>query len=384
MDAEQFELVRQSVRQFIRAEVLPLEAEIDESDEIPSRIRDAAARMGLFGFAIPEEFGGLGFGMVEDVRLAFEMGYTTPAFRSMFSSNNGLAGQVLVWQGTPEQQRRYLPKISSGEFTAAFGLTEPEAGSDPHSMKTTAVADGDGYVITGSKRFITNAPVADIFVVFAKTDNEAPHGEGISAFLVERGTPGLMVGPRDKKMGQHGAWTSEIFFDGMRVGRDALVGGEEGRGFNWAMRSLSRGRLHIAAICVGMAQRLLEESARYASEREQFGQPIGAFQLVQGLLADSQTELYAGKTLVLDAAGKFESGDETRIGPSCAKYFCSEMVGRIADRAVQIFGGSGYMRGTLVERMYRDARVFRLYEGTSQIQQVIIGRHLVKSGPLAV
>ncbi len=384
MDAEQFELVRQSVRGFIRSEVVPLEAEIDESDEIPSRIRDAAARMGLFGFAIPEEFGGLGFGMVEDVRLAFEMGYTTPAFRSMFSSNNGLAGQVLVWQGTPEQQRRYLPKISSGEFIAAFGLTEPEAGSDPHSMRTTAVADGDGYVITGSKRFITNAPVADIFVVFAKTDHEAPHGGGISAFLVERGTPGLTVGPRDKKMGQHGAWTSEIFFDRMRVGKDALVGGEEGRGFNWAMRSLSRGRLHIAAICVGMAQRLLEESARYASERKQFGQPIGAFQLVQGLLADSQTELYAGKTLVLDAAGKFESGGETRIGPSCAKYFCSEMVGRIADRAVQIFGGSGYMRGTVVERMYRDARLFRLYEGTSQIQQVIIGRHLVKSGPLAV
>jgi len=382
VDARDFDAVLTAVREFVAAEVVPAEQQIDETDEVPARIRERAAAMGLFGFALPEEFGGLGLTMTEEVRLAFEIGVTTPAFRSMFATNNGLAGQVIVWNGTAGQQERYLPAIARGDIIASFALTEPEAGSDPGGLTTSARRDGDSWIIEGAKRYITNAPVADLFVVFARTADGGP--QSISAFLVDRDTPGLWVGPRDKKMGQAGAWTGEVGFDGARVPAAALLGEREGTGFTTAMRSLSRGRLHIAAVCVGLAQRLLMESASYAGRRHQFGQAIGQFQLVQGMLADSQTECYAGRAMVLEAARHFDDGTDTRVGPSCCKYFCSEMAGRVADRAVQIFGGAGYMRGVAVERFYRDARVFRLYEGTSQVQQVIIARQVLRSGPLAL
>jgi acyl-CoA dehydrogenase len=376
----EFAEVLSAVRRFVRERVVPAEAEIEDSDAIPATIREQAAGMGLFGFAIPELYGGLGLSMSEEVRLVFELGYTSPSFRSMFGTNNGIAGHVLLEGATEEQKKAYLPKIASGEWTAAFALTEAGAGSDPSGLATTARRDGDGWVIDGAKRYITNAPLADVFMVFARTDAAASATRGITAFMVSRGTPGLTVGPKDAKMGQAGAWTADVYLDTVRVGGGAVIGGDEGvgRGFATAMRCLAHGRLHIAALCVGMSARLVEESVGFAAAREQGGHPIGEFQLVQGLLADSATDLYAARALVKDAAAAFDDGSDTRIGPSAAKYFASEAVGRIADRAVQIHGGAGYMRGVPVERFYRDARLFRIYEGTSQIQQVVIARQLLR------
>ncbi|MET7475898.1 acyl-CoA dehydrogenase family protein [Streptomyces sp. NPDC005648] len=379
MDAADFSDVLYEVRRFVRDRVVPLEAEIDEKDEMPADIREAAKKMGLFGFALPEEYGGLGLSMYEETQLMFELGYTTPSLRSMFGTNNGIAGHVLMVGGTEDQKVKWLPRIASGEVLASFALTEPDAGSDPSTLTTKAYLDGDEWVINGAKRYITNAPLADVFMVFARTDPDAPRTRGISTFLVPAGTPGLTVAPRDHKMGQFGAWTADVFFDDVRVPATALVGGESGlnRGFSTAMGCIAHGRVHISALMVGMAERLVDESVAYASTRRQSGQLIGSFQLVQGLIADSQTDYYAGRATVLEAARAFDAGTDTKIGPSCAKYFASEMVCRVADRAVQVHGGAGYMRGVAVERFYRDARLFRIYEGTSQIQQVIIAKALL-------
>jgi len=375
-DAE-FTDVLDAVRSFVRTKVVPREDEIEEADAIPADLRRAAAEMGLFGYTLPAEYGGLGASLSQDVQLAFELGYTTPAFRSMFGTNNGIAGQVLVNSGTDEQKQRWLPALAEGAI-ASFALTEAEAGSDPSGLTTKATRDGDGYVLSGAKRFITNAPLADLFVVFARTDPAARGTHGISVFLVEAGRDGVRVGPKDRKMGQAGAWTAEVLFDEVEVPASALVGGQEGAGFGAAMRSLVRGRVHIAAICVGMADRLLAESVAHARSARQGGQPIGEFQLVQAMLAEIQTGAYAGRAVVSDAARKYDSGADRRIGPSAAKLFCSEMVGRAADLAVQVHGGLGYMHGIPVERMYRDARLFRIYEGTSEIQKLIIGRALIR------
>ncbi|WP_329085147.1 acyl-CoA dehydrogenase family protein [Actinomadura citrea] len=375
MEPQDFADVLKAVRSFVRDQVVPREEEIEETDAIPEQVRRTSRDMGLFGYALPEEYGGLGLSLSEEVRLVFELGYASPAFRSMFGTSNGIAGQVLVNSGTAAQKDAWLPRLASGEVIGAFALTESEAGSDPSALTTTAARDGDDYVIDGAKRFITNAPEADVFMVFARTGG--PGSRGISTFLVEKGADGLRVGPSDEKMGQRGAHTAEVFFDGVRVPTDALVG-TEGTGFRTAMASLAHGRVSIAAVCVGLAQRILDETVAYAKERSQGGKAIGEYQLVQGLIADSQTELYAGRSMVLEAARAYDAGEDTKLGPSCAKYYCSEMVGRVADRAVQVYGGMGYMRGVAVERFYRDVRLFRIYEGTSQIQQLVIARNLLR------
>jgi acyl-CoA dehydrogenase len=374
-DADVAEIV-DAVRTLVRESVMPLEAEIDETDEVPAGLKQAAAQMGLYGFAIPEDYGGLGLSMAQEALVVMELGYTTPAFRSLFGTNNGIAGHVLLEGGTEEQKKTYLPRLASGEWTASFALTEDEAGSDPSGLKTTARRVDGGYVLSGTKRYITNAPVADLFMVFARHGTTAEASRDISAFLVPSDVPGLSVGPRDKKMGQHGAWTAEVILDEVMVPDQAIVGGQDGigAGYRTAMRCLAHGRLHIAALCAGLAQRLLDETVSYALQRKQSGHPIAEFQLIQGLIADSQTDVYAGHALVLAASRAFDDGTDTRMGPSCAKYFASEMVGRVADRAVQVHGGAGYMRGVPVERFYRDARLFRIYEGTSQVQQVVIAK----------
>jgi acyl-CoA dehydrogenase len=382
VDADDFRAIRAAVRELIRGSVLPREEQIEDDDAIPAELRDQAAEMGLFGYALPEEHGGLGVTMSEDVQLAFEFGYTTPAFRSLFGTNNGIAGQVIAKFGNAEQQKKYLPRMAAGELIGSFALTEAEAGSDPAGLRTTARRDGDGWVINGGKRYITNAPLADLFVVFARSDPAQTGGRGISSFVVETTTPGVTVGPKDKKMGQAGAWTAEVFFDDVRVGADALVG-EEGRGYSKALTVLSRGRLHIAALCVGMAQRVLDESVAYAASAKQGGAPIGRFQLVQGMLADMHAELLAGRSMVLDVAARYDSGEDTSVGPSSAKLFCTEMVGRAVDSAVQVHGGLGYLRTTAVERFYRDARLFRLYEGTSEVQRLIIGGGLLRAAGMS-
>jgi acyl-CoA dehydrogenase len=316
--------------------------------------------------------------MSQEVRLAMELGYTSPAFRSMFGTNNGIAGHVLLEGGTEEQKKRYLPKLAAGEWTASFALTEEDAGSDPAGLVTSVTASPDGgWVISGLKRFITNAPVADVFMVFAR-HADGPAAGKISVLMVPAGIQGVTVGPKDAKMGQHGAWTSEVRFEDVRVAAETLIG-TQGEGYLTAMRCLAHGRLHIAALCVGLAQRALDETIGYAANRKQGGQVIADYQLIQGLIADSQTDVMAGRSLVLAAAADFDSGKDRRLGPSCAKYFASEMVGRVADRAVQVHGGVGYMRGVTVERIYRDARLFRIYEGTSQIQQLVIAKQALRN-----
>jgi acyl-CoA dehydrogenase len=381
VDAVDLEQMLRTVRGFVREKVVPLEPEIDANDEVPDAIRRTAKEMGLYGFAIPDEYGGLGLSMAEEAQLVFELGYTTPALRSMFGTNNGIAGHVLLEGGTEVQKKEWLPQLASGQVVASFALTEPDAGSNPGGLKTVACQDGESWVVNGTKRFITNAPTADVFMVFARTDPSEKGSRGITAFLVPRDAPGLSVGPRDHKMGQFGAWTADVVLDGVKVGPESVIGGEAavGRGYSIAMRCLSHGRIHIAALCVGMAERLVDEQVGYSRTRKQGGKAIAAFQLVQGLVADSVTDLYAGRALVLDVARRFDDGSDLRIGPATAKYFASEMVGRVADRAVQIHGGAGYMRETTVERFYRDARLFRIYEGTSQIQQVIIAREVIGS-----
>ena len=381
MDEASFDQVLGAVRQFVRERVIPREDEIELTDAIPGDVRAATAELGLFGYALPEEFGGSGVNMSQDVRLAFEFGYTTPAFRSLFGTNNGIAGQVIAKFGSPEQQKAFLPRLASGQLIASFALTESEAGSSPAGLKTSARRDGASWVVSGSKRFITNAPLAGLFVVFARTDPAAEAGRGISVFLVDADSPGLTVGPRDHKMGQRGAWTAEVHLDDVRVPADRLVGAE-GRGYRSAMTVLARGRLHIAAMCVGTAQRVLDESVAHAAMSKQGGRPIGDYQLVQAMLADSYTELAAGRSLVLTAAERYDAGTDIAAGPSSAKLYCSEMVSRVADRGVQIFGGLGYMNSTVVERMYRDCRLYRLYEGTSEIQKLIIARELLAAAAL--
>ncbi|MEP6798109.1 MAG: acyl-CoA dehydrogenase family protein [Lapillicoccus sp.] len=378
MEAAEFESVLTTVREFVREVVVPAEAEIEETDDIPSGIREQAKAMGLFGYAIPEDYDGLGLSMSEEVRLAIELGWTTPSFRSLFGTNNGIAGQVVAKNGTAEQKQHYLPRFASGEVVASFALSEPEAGSDPSWMRTTARPDGDDWVIDGAKHYITNATRADVFMVFARTSGERGTTKGISVFVVPADAAGVRIGPNDHKMGQRGSSTAEVFFDGVRVDGSTLVGGQEGVGFAAAMTSLAKGRLHIAAICVGLAQRLLDESIRWATSSRQGETRIADFQLVQGMLADCHTEIYAGRAMVLEAAREYDAGTDQRLAPSAAKLYCSEMVGRVADRAVQIHGGAGYMRSVPVERFYRDARLFRLYEGTSEVQRVIIARAITR------
>jgi acyl-CoA dehydrogenase len=378
MDADELSAVLNGVRRFVRQEVVPLEESIDDNDEVPATIVEQAKQMGLFGFAIPSRYGGLGLSMHEEAQLVIELGWTTPAFRSLFGTNNGIAGHTLLEGGTAQQQATYLPKLASGEWIASFGLTEPEAGSDPGSLTTRAVRDGDHWVINGVKRYITNSPVADVIMVFARTAATGPPSRSVSVFMVPRLAPGVTIGPKDRKMGQAGAWCADVILQDVRVPHEAMIGGEEGAGYVTAMRSLAHGRLHIAALCVGMAERLVHESLSYALTRRQGGKPIADFQLVQAMLADSKTDTMAARALVLDAARRFDDGVDVKLGPAASKYFASEAVGRVADRAVQIHGGAGYMRGIAVERLYRDARLFRIYEGTSQIQQLVIAGQMIR------
>ncbi len=378
LDPETLRQFLDTVARFVRERLVPAEAEVAETDAIPPAIVDEMRRLGLFGMTIPEAYGGLGLGMGEEVEVLFALCQTSPAFRSVHGTNNGIGSQGIVIDGTEEQKRKYLPRLASGEIVASFALTEPEAGSDAASLRTTARRHGNGWLLNGTKRFITNAPEASLFTVMARTDPERRGAAGISAFLVEAPNPGLKLGSPDRKMGQRGAHTSDVIFEDCFVPADALLGGREGQGFKTALKVLDRGRIHIAAVCVGVAERLIRDMVRYAGERVQFGEPIGHFQLVQAMLADSRAEAYAARSMVRDAARRKDAGEPVSTEASCCKYFASEMVGRVADRAVQVHGGSGYIADFGVERFYRDVRLFRLYEGTSQIQQLVIARNMLR------
>lgn len=378
-DAQTLHILVDAISQFVDEALIPRENEVAETDEIPADIVSQFQDMGLFGLTIPEAYGGLGLTMEEEVTIAFELGRTSPAFRSYFGTNNGIGSIGILLDGTEAQKEHYLPLLASGELLSSFCLTEPDSGSDAASLKTTAVRDGDHYVINGTKRFITNAPHAGIFTVMARTDPAIRGSGGISAFIVERDTPGLSLGKRDHKMGQQGAHTSDVIFDNVRVHAGQLIGGVEGVGFKTAMKVLDKGRLHIAAVSVGAAERMLNDALHYAIDRKQFGQPIAEFQLIQAMLADSKAEIYAARCMVLDAARKRDEGQDIGTEASCSKMFATEMCGRVADRCVQIHGGAGYISEYAIERFYRDVRLFRLYEGTTQIQQLVIARNMIRA-----
>jgi len=377
-DQDALDALLDTVSRFVREHLVPAERLVDETDEIPADLVAAMKSMGLFGLTIPEEYGGLGLTMEEEVLTMFEMGQTSPAFRSLFGTTVGIGSQGILMDGTPAQKAHYLPRLATGELIASFALTEPEAGSDAASLRTSATPSGDSYLLNGTKRFITNAPLAGIFTVMARTDPGNKGAGGVSAFIVEAGTPGLQLGKRERKMGQRGAWTCDVIFEDCRVPATSIIGGRPGQGFRTAMKVLEKGRIHIAAICVGAAERMLGDALRYAAQRRQFGQAIGEFQLVQAMLADSKAELYAARCMTLDVARRRDRGDNVSTEASCAKLFASEMCGRVADRAVQIFGGAGYMAEHGIERFYRDVRLFRIFEGTTQIQQLVIARNMMK------
>jgi acyl-CoA dehydrogenase len=377
LDIETRNQLIETVRRFVREKCVPIEAKVSEEDRVPDSIIAEMRALGLFGLSIPTDYGGLGLTMEEEVLVCFELGQTSPAFRSVIGTNVGIGSQGVVMFGTEAQKSEWLPKLASGEVVASFALTEPGAGSDAASLRTSAIRDGDHYVVNGTKRFITNANRAGMFTLLARSDPSKKGAGGISAFIVPAKTPGVSVGKPEKKMGQQGAHICDVIFENARVPASLRLGAE-GEGFKVAMQVLDRGRLHISGVCVGVAERLIRECVAYAREREQFGQRIGDFQLIQGMLADCKTEAYAARCMVLDAARKRDAGESVTMEAACAKYFASEAVGRIADRAVQIFGGAGYVADYGIERFYRDVRIFRIYEGTSQIQQLVIARNLLR------
>jgi acyl-CoA dehydrogenase len=382
LDTESFDLLLPALQRFVRERLVPAENHLEEHDDVPADIIEDMKQMGLFGLSIPEEFGGIGLSMSQEVQVAFEMGKTSLAFRSVFGTNVGIGSQGILMDGTPAQKRDILPRVASGELIMSFALTEPDAGSDAAALKTRAELDGDHYILNGTKRYITNAPRAGAFTLMARTGG--PGASGVSSFIVPADLPGISLGKADKKMGQRGTKTCDVILENVRVPAANIIGGVPGQGFKTAMKVLDRGRLHISAVACGIAQRIMKESTAYARDRKQFGKAIGEFQLIQAMLADSQAEMLAGWSLVQDVAKRFDgkaaqvSDPDVSMRVSCAKMFCTEMVGRVADRGVQIHGGAGYINEYPVERFYRDVRLLRLYEGTTQIQQLIIGRELLR------
>ncbi len=377
-------MLRDAVRRFVDERLVPNEDRVEHEDAVPAEIIQDMRDLGLFGLAVPEAYGGLGLTMSEEAQIIFELGRTAFAYRSVIGTTVGIGSQGIVMDGTPAQKAHWLPRLASGEIMASFALTEPNAGSDAASIVTTATRDGDNYRLNGVKRFITNAPRAGMFTVMARSESGVDGAAGISAFIVSADTPGISLGKNDRKMGQRGTVTCDVIFDDVVAPAANIIGGEPGRGFKTAMKVLDRGRIHLSALASGMSDRLVEESVRYAVERQQFGQAIGAFQLIQGLLADSRTEAYASWVMVQDIARRFDTGEKVSADVASTKYFTTEALGRVADRAVQVHGGAGYMADYKVERFFRDARLLRIYEGTSQIQQTIIAKALLREAGLKV
>jgi len=377
-DSDVLRAMVDETRRFTREELVPAEEHVEETDEIPSGIIARIKELGFFGMTIPEQYGGLGLSMYEEASVVMEIGYAAPAFRSYFGTSNGVGTLGIIIDGTKEQRERYLPHIAKGDLIASFCLTEPDAGSDAASLSTRATRDGDHYILNGTKRFITNSPYAGLFTVFARTGPKESRSAGISAFLVERDTPGITIGPRNRKMGFRGSHTADVIFEDCRIPASALLGGGEGLGFKTAMRSLDHARLHMSALATGLSLRLIDEGVAYANERQQFGKPIANFQLIQAMLADCETEALASRAMVEKVSKMKDEGLTVIKETACCKYFTTEALGRIADRVMQIHGAYGYIKEYPIERLYRDVRLLRIYEGTSQIQQLIIAGEMIK------
>lgn len=376
IEQDVFDQLLATVDRFAKERLIPAERKVEEADAVPEDIIAEMRQMGLFGLSTPQQYGGIGVNAAQESRLIEALCYASLSFRSLIGTNVGIGSQGIVMDGTTAQKERWLPAVASGEIVASFALTEPDNGSDAGGIRTSARRGGSDFVINGTKRYITNAVHAGVFTVFARTNPDDPGAGGVSAFIVPADTPGITVAKPDKKMGQRGTKTSDVIFDDVRVPEAAILGGPKmlNCGFRTAMKVLDRGRIHIGSMAVGQGQRMLDIATDFALERQQFGKPIGEHQLVQGLLADSQAELHAARALVRATADTYDRDGQAILEASCTKYFCTEMVGRIADRALQIHGGAGYMSEYDIERLYRDVRLLRIYEGTSQIQQIVIAR----------
>lgn len=378
MDPEVFSQFIDQLKRYVRERLIPAEGDVIAHDRIPDDILSEMREMGLFGITIPEEYGGAGMNISQYIETVKQLSYAAPAYRSTMSINVGMTASAIRKFGTEEQKAHWLPRIASGEI-ACFGLTEPGSGSDSAAMQTMATRSGNGYVLNGTKRYITNSPHANIGLIMARTSREAlPKNSHVSAFIVNMETAGISIGPPDKKMGQAGAHIADVIMEDVEIGGEALVGGEEGKGFQIAMQSLDNGRLSIAAMGVGMNRRIVDTAVRYATERKAFGEPIANFQLIQAMLADSDAELYAAECMVADACLRADNGENIVRKAAASKMFATETCGRVADRCVQIYGGAGYLAEYEAERFFRDARILRIYEGTTQIMQLQIAKHMLR------
>lgn len=378
MDADVFNAFIEQLQRYVRQRLIPAEKEILETDMIPADIVNEMREMGLFGLTMPEDYGGAGMNIAQYVRTIRELSYAMPCYRSITSINIGMVCSALKNGGTEAQKREWLPRLAAGEI-ASFGLTEPGSGSDSAAMQSSAVKSGNGWRLNGTKRYITNAPFAGVALIMARTSKEAlPKNAHVSAFIVPMDTPGISVGKSDKKMGQSGSHIADIIMDNVQLPADALLGGEEGKGFVTAMQSLDNGRLSVGAAAAGYARRALDSALRYANERKAFGEPIANFQLIQQMLAESEIEIYAAECMLEDASKRADAGENVLRKAAAAKVFATEMCGRVVDRVVQIYGGAGYLAEYDAERFFRDARIYRIYEGTTQILQLQIAKHMLR------
>jgi acyl-CoA dehydrogenase len=371
-------LLQATVRDYVRDRLLPISMQIERDDAVPEDVLDEMKELGLFSIPLPEEYGGGGFSELGYCVAMEELGRANAAISNIIGGHCSLSGTAIALGGSEDLKRRYLPAMSTGEKLGAFALTEPNAGSDAAHIQTIAVRKGESFLLTGSKLWVSNGPIADLYTVFAVTDR-ARGTKGITAFVVDRETPGLKIGRVDEKMGLRGSKTSEVFFEEAVVPAENVIG-EEGHGFRVAMQTLDGGRIALGASCVGQAQAALDMAKMYSRQRIQFGRPISSNQAIQWMLADSEVEIHAARMMVYHAAWKIDSGQRASHEAAIVKVYCTEMANRVIDRALQIHGGMGYMKEFDIERMYRDARILRIYEGTSEVQRMIIADDLLASG----
>lgn len=378
MDEDVFDQFIDQLERYVRERLVPAEKAIVETDAIPDDILSEMREMGLFGLTMPEHYGGAGMNVSQYVRTIHALSYAMPAFRSIISINIGMFCSALKNGGTEAQKAEWLPRVAAGEI-ACFALTEPGSGSDSAGLQTTATETGNGWVLNGTKRYITNAPHAKVGLIMARTSKEnLPKNAHVSAFIVPMDAPGISVGKPDKKMGQSGSHIADIVLEDVRVGGEALLGGEIGKGFAFAMMSLDNGRMSVGAAATAYARRALDSALRYATERKAFGEPISTFQLIQQMLAESETEIYAAECMMADVTRRADAGENVLRKAAAFKAFASEMCGRVVDRCVQIYGGAGYLAEYDAERFFRDARIYRIYEGTTQILQLQIAKHMLR------
>ena len=376
---EELLLLKRTVREFVEGRLQPIEQQVEDDDKIPDAILKEMGALGFFGLPFPEEYGGAGAGDLGYCLALEEFGRTSAAFSNLIGAHTSIGSMSIYLGGTPDQKKRYLPDLASGRKIAAFSLTEPSSGSDAASIQASAEKQGDRWILNGTKIWVTNGPIADVVIVYAANDRALGPRGGITAFIVEKGFTGFRVGRVDEKMGLRGSYTGELVFEDCEVPEENVLGGTVGTGFRTALGALDIGRISLAAGAVGSSQYLLELAIAHAKRRVQFGKPIAVNQAIQWMLADSAVEIHATRLMVYDAAAKLDRGVRASNEAAMVKVYASEMAGRVVDRVLQIHGGMAYMKGSPVERAYRDTRILRIYEGTSEVQRMIIAEELLKA-----